>query len=128
MSRNELTTLFAHTLAITNARYVCGRAEAVLPPIMSGLDKKSAVVGVCDPPRNGLRMCSVVCRIIHRHMYRTCIDTHIMSFFVIKSTIDPDVVKAIRSTAGLDRIVYVACDANQALPNIIEYVALTFDT
>jgi hypothetical protein len=40
---------------VTNARYICGPAQDALPPVVDAL-KDSPAVGVCDPPRGGLRM------------------------------------------------------------------------
>lgn len=52
-----------------------------------------------------------------------CVFAPITSPLPLFSDLDANVVRAIRTTSGIRRTVYVACDAAQALPNILEYVS-----
>ena len=40
---------------VSNAEFICGKAEDVLPDKMTKEDSPAEVVGIADPPRAGLR-------------------------------------------------------------------------
>jgi len=58
------------SLAITNARFICGKAEEVLPELLNNQKMSSGcvdhVIGVVDPPRAGLRKLY-----LFHHIYKT---------------------------------------------------------
>ena len=51
-------------LAITNTRFICGKAEEVLPELLNNQKMSSGcvdhVIGVVDPPRAGLRQYNLI--------------------------------------------------------------------
>jgi tRNA (uracil-5-)-methyltransferase len=62
-----------------------GRAEEVMPPIVTRESGQGKIVGIVDPPRSGL----------HR-----------------------DVLKALRTCKGLDRLIYVSCNAQSQMRDL----------
>ena len=44
-----------HYLDITNAEFLCGKAEDVLPNLLKRYETEK-VIAIVDPPRAGLRM------------------------------------------------------------------------
>ena len=40
---------------VSNAEFICGKAEDVLPDRMAKEESPTEVVGIADPPRAGLR-------------------------------------------------------------------------
>eukprot|EP00049_Salpingoeca_infusionum_P025379 m.18997 g.18997 ORF g.18997 m.18997 type:complete len:652 (+) comp7968_c0_seq1:189-2144(+) len=61
---------------VTNATYFAGKAEDVMPDLLTGLDGEEEVVGIVDPPRAGLHQ-SVIhairrCTKLERLVYVSC--------------------------------------------------------
>eukprot|EP01134_Creolimax_fragrantissima_P001133 CFRG1133T1 len=73
--------------SISNAEFVCGKAEIALPALVKkALLESQSLVGIADPPRCGLHN---------------------------------DVVKVVRATSQIKRLVYVACDARQSVKTFV---------
>lgn len=59
-SMNYINHIFFNTSSgITNAKFICGRAENVIIETTKNLDEES-VVGIIDPPRAGCRKLSTI--------------------------------------------------------------------
>lgn len=69
-------------LNIDKIKFYAGKAEEVMPPIVLQEMGQGRIVGIVDPPRNGL----------HR-----------------------DVLKCLRTCKGLDRLIYVSCNAQSQM-------------
>jgi tRNA/tmRNA/rRNA uracil-C5-methylase (TrmA/RlmC/RlmD family) len=55
-----VTGLLTFPAGIANVRYVASKAEDFLPSYVSTLPAGTPIVGIVDPPRNGLRECPLL--------------------------------------------------------------------
>ena len=40
---------------MTNAQFVCGKAEDIIVDVFKNMPRKTKIIGIMDPPRAGLR-------------------------------------------------------------------------
>lgn len=40
---------------VTNAQFVCGKAEDIIVDVFKNMPRKTKIIGIMDPPRAGLR-------------------------------------------------------------------------
>ena len=43
------------TLGVSNAQFVCGKAEDIIVDVFKNMPRKTKIIGIMDPPRAGLR-------------------------------------------------------------------------
>ena len=92
--------------------FIAARVQDVIDSVLKrAKENGSEIVAVLDPPRSGLRKFSpfdLSIAIIYR------LTTYLR--------LAADVIKSIRRCEDIKRLVYVACDLDQSMNNIIEYV------
>lgn len=109
MSLGALTGLFP-IAELSNVEFRCGRAEDLLPTLVSRLASQQ-LVAVLDPPRAGLRECPGPGgeQALRGNAY-----------WPTSPSSDSKVILAIRKAENLKRLLYVSCNPRAAMANFVE--------
>lgn len=51
----RLILMLSCSAGVTNAQFVCGKAEDIIVDVFKNMPRKTKIIGIMDPPRAGLR-------------------------------------------------------------------------
>lgn len=52
---NSDSNVISCSVGVTNAQFVCGKAEDIIVDVFKNMPRKTKIIGIMDPPRAGLR-------------------------------------------------------------------------
>lgn len=109
---------------LTNVEFHCGRAEDLVPTLVSRLASQQ-LVAILDPPRAGLRKWPPSGSVVgktgagmsgwHTRLCSLRPDAH-----PLRTSSDSKVILAVRRAENLRRLLYVSCNPRAAMGNFVE--------